>query len=115
MTYQVTQTGAQLQSALDRSLLRAWVNFNGSGTVAINASYNVSSITDNGTGDYTVNFTSALSDANYCCAGITWDGTNNGRIVCRRGTVSTTAINIGVFTFTYGLSDTNWINLVVFR
>jgi hypothetical protein len=45
---------------------RAWVNFNGTGTVAIRASGNVSSITDNGTGDYTVNFTTALVDANYC-------------------------------------------------
>ena len=44
---------------------KAWVNFNGTGTVAIRASYNVSSITDNGTGDYTVNFTTALADANY--------------------------------------------------
>jgi hypothetical protein len=44
---------------------RAWVNFNGTGTVAIRASFNVSSITDNGTGDYTVNFTTAMSDANY--------------------------------------------------
>jgi len=44
---------------------RAWVNFNGTGTVAIRASGNVTSITDNGTGDYTVNFTTALVDANY--------------------------------------------------
>jgi hypothetical protein len=44
---------------------RAWVNFNGSGTVAIRASGNVSSITDNGTADYTVNFTTAMPDANY--------------------------------------------------
>jgi hypothetical protein len=44
---------------------RAWVNFNGTGTVAIRASGNVSSITDNGTGDYTVNFATALPDANY--------------------------------------------------
>jgi hypothetical protein len=44
----------------------AWVNFNGTGTVAIRSSYNVSSITDNGAGDYTVNFATALSDANYC-------------------------------------------------
>ncbi len=44
---------------------RAWVNFNGQGTVAIRSSGNVSSITDNGTGDYTVNFTSAMPDANY--------------------------------------------------
>lgn len=44
----------------------AWVNFNGTGTVAIRDSYNVSSITDNGTGDYTINFASALTNANYC-------------------------------------------------
>lgn len=44
---------------------RAWVNFNGTGTVAIRSSYNVSSITDVGTGNYRANFTTALSDANY--------------------------------------------------
>ena len=44
---------------------RAWVNFDGTGTVAIRESGNVSSITDNGTGDYTVNFTTAMVDANY--------------------------------------------------
>jgi len=48
---------------------RAWVNFNGTGTVAIRASGNVTSITDNGTGDYTVNFTTAMPDANYCISG----------------------------------------------
>lgn len=48
---------------------KAWVNFNGTGTVAIRASYNVSSITDNGTGDYTINFTNALVDANYSVVG----------------------------------------------
>jgi hypothetical protein len=45
--------------------VRAWVNFNGTGTVAIRASGNVSSVTDNGTGDYTVNFATALVDGNY--------------------------------------------------
>lgn len=44
---------------------RAWVNFNGTGTIAIRASGNVSSITDNAVGDYTVNFTTAMPDANY--------------------------------------------------
>lgn len=44
---------------------RAWVNFNGTGTVAIRASGNVSSITDNGVGNYTVNFTTAMPDADY--------------------------------------------------
>ena len=48
---------------------RAWVNFNGTGTVAIRASGNVSSITDNGAGDYTVNFTTAMPDANYAVSG----------------------------------------------
>lgn len=44
---------------------RAWVNFNGTGTVAVRASGNVSSLTDNGTGDYTVNFTTAMPDTNF--------------------------------------------------
>ena len=44
---------------------RAWVNFNGTGTVAIRASGNVSSITDNGAGNYTINFTTQMPDANY--------------------------------------------------
>ena len=53
---------------------RAWVNFNGTGTVAIRASGNVSSITDNGTGQYTVNFTTAMVDANYA---VVTTGTQN--------------------------------------
>ena len=60
-------------------LCRAWVNFNGTGTVAIRASGNVTSITDNGTGDYTVNFTTAMSDANYSTvfgSAISWNQTN---------------------------------------
>jgi hypothetical protein len=44
---------------------RAWVNFDGTGTPAIRGSGNVSSITDNGAGDYTINFTTAMPDANY--------------------------------------------------
>lgn len=44
---------------------KAWVNFNGTGTVEIRASFNVSSITDNGTGDYTINFINPMPDANY--------------------------------------------------
>jgi hypothetical protein len=46
---------------------RAWVNFNGQGTVAIRASGNVSSITDLGTGNYRVNFTTAMPNTNYAC------------------------------------------------
>lgn len=62
-------TAAKLDGAQSGSApiyaARAWVNFNGTGTVAIRASGNVTSITDNGTGDYTINFTTAMLDANY--------------------------------------------------
>jgi uncharacterized protein (AIM24 family) len=54
------------------------VNFNGTGTVAIRASGNVSSITDNGTGDYTVNFTTAMPDANYAIAAMARNINNSG-------------------------------------
>lgn len=66
-----TLTPLQLRNGLNASgdapvyACRAWVNFNGAGTVAIRAAGNVTSITDNGTGDYTLNFTTAIQDANY--------------------------------------------------
>lgn len=68
----------------------AWVKLNGSGTIAINASYNVSSITDNGAGDYTVNFTTPLSGADYAMAFI---GKNepNAYIMTVHQTVAPTA------------------------
>jgi hypothetical protein len=57
---------------------RAWVNFNGTGTVAIRASGNVTSITDNNTGEYTVNFTTAMPDANYVWTASGNEDTNTG-------------------------------------
>jgi hypothetical protein len=59
---------------------KAWVNFNGTSTVAIRSSYNVSSITDGGTGTYTINFTNAMPDANYCTH-VTVGGASTGQIV----------------------------------
>jgi hypothetical protein len=74
-TVESTITPAKLDDKIENKLnvsgsapmyaCRAWVNFNGTGTVAIRASGNVSSITDNGVGDYTINFTTAMPDANY--------------------------------------------------
>lgn len=55
----------QNTSGVEVYTCKAWVNFNGSGTVAIRGSGNVSSITDNGTGNYDINFTTAMPDANY--------------------------------------------------
>ena len=58
---------------------KARVNFNGRGTVAIRDSFNVSSITDNGTGDFTANFTNNMPDANYCVSGTVADlGSGSG-------------------------------------
>lgn len=66
----IVANDSQIKTALNATgtapiyACRAWVNFNGTGTVAIRASGNVSSITDNGVGDYTVNFTNAMTDEN---------------------------------------------------
>jgi hypothetical protein len=70
---------------------RAWVNFNGTGTVAIRASGNVSSITDNGTGDYTVNFTTDMEDANYA---VTVSSDQESRPV-KAASYTTTSVRIG--------------------
>lgn len=67
-------TPQRTKQAIDaNNMVKAWVNFNGTGTVAIRDSFNVSSITDNGTGDYTVNFASALADANYAAVATSGD------------------------------------------
>jgi len=47
---------------------KAWINFNGQGTPAARDSLNISSLTDNGTGDYTPVYTSAFNNVNYSCA-----------------------------------------------
>tara|TARA_B110001469_G_scaffold111811_1_gene114219 strand:+ start:302 stop:682 length:381 start_codon:yes stop_codon:yes gene_type:complete len=51
--------------ALDQRMAKAWVNFSGTGTVVIRDSYNVSSITDTGTGSFTANFTNAMTNTSY--------------------------------------------------
>jgi hypothetical protein len=60
-------------------IAKAWVNFDGTGTPSIRGSFNVSSITDNGTGDYTVNFTTAMPNANYAGLVTAGDYNLNGR------------------------------------
>jgi hypothetical protein len=70
---------------------RAWVNFNGTGTVAIRSSGNVSSVTDNGTGQYTVNFTTAMADANYTFTGCAMGpAAGRGYVEARQGVNPTT-------------------------
>ena len=102
---------------------RAWVNFNGIGTVAIRASGNVSSITDNGTGDYTINFTTAMPDTNYNTSfGGQQDDTSQAltiglRLTADSGTgasVTTSAIRL-LSAQAGGAADIYWANVSIFR
>jgi hypothetical protein len=78
-------------------LCRAWVNFNGTGTPTINAAYNVSNITDEGTGDYTVNFLTAMPDANYVVAGSTSDDNRHQRLImCKSDSIASGSVRIGI-------------------
>ena len=94
---------------------RAWVNFNGTGTVAIRASGNVSSITDNGVGDYTVNFTTAMPDANYAVVGMTQAVISStvaipvASVIPNTTSVRVRATNGGTF------YDGEFVSVVVFR
>jgi hypothetical protein len=91
---------------------RAWVNFNGTGTVAIRASGNVSSITDNGAGDYTVNFTTAMPDANYACVGSTGLIVGGARIFSLTTAFSAGSVRIGTYaTTTASDLDNNCISI----
>jgi hypothetical protein len=94
---------------------RAWVNFNGTGTVAIRASGNVSSITDSGTGDYTVNFTTAMADANYAAVTGQLDWTTFGPDPGSL-TYSTTAVRfLSRSPSTAGFLDRAFFAVAIFR
>ena len=102
---------------------KAWVNFNG--TVAtpstIRASYNVTSVTKNGTGDYTVNFTNAFADANYCSVGSCADAGSiaSARVVAfRQNSATTTSTRLEtVFQVDSGAeaADMNAVYVAIFR
>lgn len=72
------RSGGDLINA--KGMARAWVNFDGTGTVAIRTSFNVTSITDNGVGAYTVNFTTAMADANYAALATGGDNATNYQV-----------------------------------
>jgi hypothetical protein len=97
---------------------RAWVNFNGTGTVAIRSSGNVTSITDNGTGNYTVNFTTAFVDANYSCVTGIKDDTGAAPSISfgsTGGIYSTTQVRLQAWTYTGVAYDSSIVNISVFR
>jgi hypothetical protein len=95
----------------------AWVNFNGTSATPITprANYNISSVTKNGTGDYTLNFTSALSDANYVTNLYAYSTGANNLLMARIGYApSTASIRLGVYNTTPSLSDVEYINVAIF-
>ena len=96
---------------------RAWVNFNGTGTVAIRASGNVSSITDNGVGDYTVNFTTSMPDVNFAVTvGSSSDfAPTNGSSVVKIAGIVTNSVRVQNYTSGGGSSDPAVVNLGIFR
>jgi hypothetical protein len=104
-------------------LAKAWVNFNGTGTTSTNqtirASFNVASVFKNGTGDYTVNFTTALADANYS-ATITF-GSSTSSNICNIGgsggvAPTTTAIRVPSSNSASGVNtDSTYACVAVFR
>jgi hypothetical protein len=91
---------------------KAWVNFNGTGTIAARDSFNVASLTDNGTGDYSCNFSSAMGNANYAPT-FGFDGTGVAEMRCLESSTSrrnTTAL-VGILTNNSG-GDVVDINFV---
>ena len=95
---------------------KAWVNFNGTGTVAIRAAFNVGSITDNGVGNYTVNYTAPMPDANYAAvAMVTYSG--GPYITGHNSSVAQTASTLNIISSTTagGTADSSIVTAVVFR
>jgi hypothetical protein len=97
---------------------RAWVNFNGTSTVAIRQSRNVSSITDNGTGDYTVNLTTAMPDGEYSAVASGGTGSNNIRMASCSPVSTTSSSQIRVIGITVNASaliDLEVVSVAIFR
>jgi hypothetical protein len=115
----ITDTSGGSGSLSVPGAAKAWVNFNGTGTVAIRAALNVSSITDNGTGDYTMNFTSALSDANYNAVSSCSEdaSTTRGRVVNApfQAAPTTSALRIGTTDSATTLTDLQYIHVAIHR
>jgi hypothetical protein len=128
-TIAVTQTAGNNTTAVATTAfvradnnIKAWVNFNGTGTVAIRGSMNVSSIGDNGNGLYTVNFTTAMPDANYAAAGMTATGSGVWVAIgqtwadtTQQDALTTTTLKIRVTEETNTSVDTDPVCVTIFR
>jgi hypothetical protein len=110
ITFAKLSTSATEADNVAKRTAKAWVNFNGTGTVAIRDDFNVSSITDNGTGDYTINLSTALPDTNYCIV-----STNDYLSYTIRTSISASSFKVLGLISTSGASyDSNPMNVLVF-
>ena len=99
-------------SGTNSNTCRAWVNFNGTGTPAIRASFNVSSITDNGAGQYRVNFATSMPDVNY--AAVASDG-NYGMTNTDPSSANIAYTNVYSYNSSFILTDVAGVTVAIFR
>ena len=108
-------TTAKLGTAEVSGLCKAWVNFNGTSTVAIRASYNVSSITDTGVGRYEINLTTALADANYAVAGSAGKASNDDNFGVGSTNTSTSVAHVETWSTGNVVTDCDYVSVAIFR
>ena len=108
-----TDTGLFSTNNAYLGIAKAWVSFTGS-TAVINASFNVSSITRNGAGDYTVNFTTAMPSANYVCAGMAVYASGVSTLSFVSGTIATSGFRFLNLTSSGTSSDSSTVTVATF-
>jgi hypothetical protein len=96
-----------------KNTAKAWANFNGTGTVAIRDGFNVSSITDNGTGDYTLNFANAMVDANYAVFHGVFNRSTSVNTITQTVTKTTSSVRVQNYENS-SLTDLGNIDVAVF-
>jgi hypothetical protein len=115
ITFAKLSTSATEADNVAKRTAKAWVNFNGTGTPAIRSDFNVSSITDHGTGDQSVNFDAAFSDSNYCAV-IGFEQADAGSSTMAAGikTMSTSSVRIKCERSSGGDEDLQFLCLAAF-
>lgn len=101
---------------IEQGRAKAWVNFDGTGTVAIRDDYNVSTITDNGTGDYTINLSNATGNSNGSAVASSWRliGYSEYSRETQAYQASTTTINVRTWNSASSLTDHTHISIALF-
>ena len=119
ITFPMLSTSATEADNVAKRTAKAWVSFNGTGTVAINDDFNVSTITDNGTGSYTVNFSTPLANVDYLAIPYASRGFSSGNREAQQETKGTSSYQLATKIYTGGVSagaveDMEFIHVVIF-